>query len=304
MFYVTLVFHCDGNRSRGIGNEVPLGYEKKVSVADKFVSDNDTFVSDNDKEAKVGMIELQRHNLFKFGEVPEVDDQRCEEKSNEGWSDDEYTKQKTAFNPWYCIPSILDCPEPILEPGPFHSLGSNDKLTVNQTYNTKKELAFVVKLKAVREKFQIKVEDIQNLGTRLFVCKKTVIGVYTHLSLKEQKCLKLKRLMTSIHVLHYLYTQNHRQANSEVVGTIIHDIMGQGSLRVWKPKDIIRYMNALLQINMSYSQAWHAREFAMGLTMGTPEESFSKLPVYFHNLKKHNPGTVTYIKTYLEDRFE
>ncbi|KAL7594741.1 hypothetical protein Lser_V15G28938 [Lactuca serriola] len=38
--------------------------------------------------------------------------------------------------------------------------------------------------------------------------------------------------------------------------------------------------------------------------MGTPEESFSKLPVYFHNLKKHNPGIMAYIKTDSEDRFE
>ncbi|XP_052621428.1 uncharacterized protein LOC128127108 [Lactuca sativa] len=80
--------------------------------------------------------------------------------------------------------------------------------------------------------------------------------------------------------------------------------MGQGSLRVWKPKDIIRDMNALLQINMSYSQAWHAREFSLGLMIGIPEESFSKLPVYFHNMKKHNPGTVAYIKTDSDDRFE
>nr|KAJ0223916.1 hypothetical protein LSAT_V11C200079610 [Lactuca sativa] len=65
---------------------------------------------------------------------------------------------------------------------------------------------------------------------------------------------------------------NHRQANSEVVGTIIHNIMGQGSLRVWKPNDIIRDMNALLQINMSYSQVWHARELALGLMMGTPKK--------------------------------
>nr|KAJ0185945.1 hypothetical protein LSAT_V11C900456020 [Lactuca sativa] len=214
---------------------------------------------DNDKEAKVSMTKLQRHNLFEFGEVPK-------EKSNEGWSDDEYTKQKTAFNPWCCIPSIPDCPEPILEPGPFHSLGPNDKLIVNQTYNTKKELAFAVKLKAVREKFQIKVEKSSKSWYRTFNDEHTCSSLLIH--------------------------PNHRQANSEVVGTIIHDIMGQGS------------MNALLQINMSYSQAWHAREFALGLMMGTPEESFSKLPVYFHSLKKHNPGTVAYIKTDSEDHFE
>ena len=52
---------------------------------------------------------------------------------------------------------------------------------------------------------------------------------------------------------------NHRQTNSEVVGTIIHDILGQCSLRVWSPKDIIRDMNSLLQNNLSYSQVWQAR---------------------------------------------
>nr|KAJ0214558.1 hypothetical protein LSAT_V11C400194440 [Lactuca sativa] len=76
--------------------------------------------------------------------------------------------------------------------------------------------------------------------------------------------------------------------------------MGQGSLRVWRPKYIIRDMNVLLEINLNYSQA----EFTIGLMTGTPEESFSKLPVYFHNLKKHNPGTLAYIQTNLEDRFE
>nr|KAJ0224085.1 hypothetical protein LSAT_V11C200063660 [Lactuca sativa] len=149
---------CDGNHSRGRGNEVPMGYEKKVSVNDKFVSDNDTFVSDNDKDAKMGTTELQHQNLLEFGEVPKIYDRRCQEKSNEGWSDDEYTQRTTNFNPWYCIPSIPDCPEPILEHGPFHSLGPNDKLIVNQTYNTKKYLDFFVKFKSIREKFQIKVQ--------------------------------------------------------------------------------------------------------------------------------------------------
>nr|KAJ0228176.1 hypothetical protein LSAT_V11C100043040 [Lactuca sativa] len=123
---------------------------------DKFVSDNGTFVSDNDKEAKVGMAELQHQKIFEFGDVPEIDDRRCEEKSNEGWSDDEYTQQKTAFNLWYCIPFIPDCLEPILEPGPFHSLGPNDKLIVNQTYNTKKDLAFAIKVeKSSKSRYQI-----------------------------------------------------------------------------------------------------------------------------------------------------
>nr|KAJ0209764.1 hypothetical protein LSAT_V11C400221740 [Lactuca sativa] len=172
---------------------------------------------------------------------------------------------------------FLHYPELILELGPFNNLGPNDKLITNQTCNTKKDLAFVVKFKAIREKFQIKLE-------------KSSKSRY-----QERKCLKLRRLMTSIHVLHCLYKPNHRQANSKVLGTIIHDIMGQGSLSRYECFATNKY---------KLFTSIHTREFSLGLMMGTPEESFSKLPVYFHNLKKHNPGTVAYIKTDLEDCFE
>ena len=110
-----------GNQSRGRGNDIGVGYEKKASVADKFVSDNDNIVSDDDNEPNLRMTELEYQNLFKFGEVTDFDDQLCDEKSNEDWSEDEYTQRKIAFNPWYFIPPIPDYLEPILEPGPFHS---------------------------------------------------------------------------------------------------------------------------------------------------------------------------------------
>ncbi|GJR16915.1 ankyrin repeat-containing protein [Tanacetum coccineum] len=37
---------------------------------------------------------------------------------------------------------------------------------------------------------------------------------------------------------------------------------------------------------------------------GTPEESFAELPLYCHNLKLKNPGTITHIETDDQDRFE
>ncbi|GJX17955.1 transposase, MuDR, MULE transposase domain protein [Tanacetum coccineum] len=36
----------------------------------------------------------------------------------------------------------------------------------------------------------------------------------------------------------------------------------------------------------------------------TPEESFSELPLYCHNLKLKNPGTITHVETDDDDRFE
>ncbi|GJZ21268.1 retrovirus-related pol polyprotein from transposon TNT 1-94 [Tanacetum coccineum] len=44
--------------------------------------------------------------------------------------------------------------------------------------------------------------------------------------------------------------------------------------------------------------------YALQLLRGTPEESFAELPLYCHNLKLKNQGTITHIETDDEDRFE
>nr|KAJ0206404.1 hypothetical protein LSAT_V11C500240610 [Lactuca sativa] len=63
-------------------------------------------------------------------------------------------------------------------------------------------------------------------------------------------------------------------------------------------------MNALLEINVDYKQAWRAKQYAMELLLGSSEEYFSKLPIYFHNLNRHNPNTVVYIQIDSKDSFE
>lgn len=97
---------------------------------------------------------------------------------------------------------------------------------------------------------------------------------------------------------------NHKHANKKVMGTILHEIMGKTRSKVWRPNEISRDLNALLEINVDYKQAWRAKQYAMELLLGSSEECFSKLPIYFHNLKRHNPGTVAYIQTDSEDCFE
>ena len=76
------------------------------------------------------------------------------------------------------MPPILDCPNVILEPGPFHSLGPNYDMFVRQTYYNK-QLIFVLTLKATRERFQFKTKhsnknryevycEIENCSWRLY----------------------------------------------------------------------------------------------------------------------------------------
>ncbi|XP_024986513.1 protein FAR1-RELATED SEQUENCE 8-like [Cynara cardunculus var. scolymus] len=64
---------------------------------------------------------------------------------------------------------------------------------------------------------------------------------------------------------------------------------------MYRGKEIIEDVNQQFNISISYKQALRAKMYALQLLRGTLESPFSLLPVYCHNLKIANPGTM--IKT-------
>ncbi|GKC32467.1 transmembrane 9 superfamily member 11-like protein [Tanacetum coccineum] len=95
----------------------------------------------------------------------------------------------------------------------------------------------------------------------------------------------------------------YRNASLKVLGHILKEVMSESS-RIYMGKEIMTDMNARFKIDISYSQARRAKCYALQLLRGTHEESFAELPLYFHNLKLKNQGTITHIETNDEDRFE
>ncbi|CAI9294165.1 unnamed protein product [Lactuca saligna] len=121
---------------------------------ENIVSDN---VEDCPEEETVALNMVEEKNLYEFGRLTDKTISDGEE-SNEGWLEDEFTPRKKASDIFYGMPPIPDCPDPIVEPGPFHSLGPNDDMFVRQTYDNKQQLIFALSLKATREKFQFKTK--------------------------------------------------------------------------------------------------------------------------------------------------
>ena len=89
-----------------------------------------------------------------------------------------------------------------------------------------------------------------------------------------------------------------------VLGTFVAEVYSKNPNRAYTGKEIVADINLRYKIQITYHQAWRAKKFAMELLRGTHEELFAKLPVYCHNLKIHNPGTVTYIQTDESERFQ
>ncbi|XP_023739446.1 uncharacterized protein LOC111887510 [Lactuca sativa] len=287
------VFHGLVEQIESVEKVVPYNFEN-------IVSDN---VEDCPEEETVALNTVEEKNLYEFGRLTDKTFSDGEE-SNKGWSEDEFTHGKKASDIFYGMPPIPDCPDPIVEPGPFHSLGPNDDMFVRQTYDNKQKLIFSLSLKATREKFQFKTKhsnknryegycEIENCSWRLYGKRLDPTDEFEI------------RTSNNVHTCSSLQIHpNHKHANEKVMGTILHEIMGKTRSKVWRPNEISRDLNALLEINVDYKQAWRAKKYAMELLLGSSEECFAKLPIYFHNLKRHNPGTIVYIQTDSEDCFE
>lgn len=71
-----------------------------------------------------------------------------------------------------------------------------------------------------------------------------------------------------------------------------------------KPNDIINILRTEYGCELSYSQAWESREYAVNEVRGIPEKSYGKIPKYLHMLQEANPGTYTNFETDYDGRFK
>ncbi|KAK2655138.1 hypothetical protein Ddye_008190, partial [Dipteronia dyeriana] len=68
------------------------------------------------------------------------------------------------------------------------------------------------------------------------------------------------------------------------------------------PKDIMTDMRDKHDINLSYNKVYKSKDCALHNVSGDPWESFKMLPIYFHMLKKCNPGMIMKIETNRKNR--
>ncbi|XP_048615620.1 uncharacterized protein LOC125588355 [Brassica napus] len=91
-------------------------------------------------------------------------------------------------------------------------------------------------------------------------------------------------------------------ASAKTIGSLImhrYDGVKEGP----KANDIIHIMRMEHGCEISKSLAWDAREYAISLVIGIPEQSFDKILKYLHMLKEANPGTHTFYETDVDGKF-
>ena len=84
-----------------------------------------------------------------------------------------------------------------------------------------------------------------------------------------------------------------RTVSAKTVGTLImhkYETAKEGP----RSNDIIQYMRMVHGVEISYSLAWDAREYAINAVKGIPEKGYEKIPKYLHMMKEANPGSHTF----------
>ncbi|KAF2565266.1 hypothetical protein F2Q68_00024555 [Brassica cretica] len=61
-----------------------------------------------------------------------------------------------------------------------------------------------------------------------------------------------------------------------------------------RQNDIIQYMRMVHGVEISYSLAWDAREYAINAVKGIPEKGYEQILKYLHMTKEANPGTLSF----------
>ena len=92
------------------------------------------------------------------------------------------------------------------------------------------------------------------------------------------------------------------QVRSWVVGHIIADKFIQEK-RIYTPNDIRVDMQQEYSVQLTYQQAYRAKEVGLKIVRGNPAESYNLLSKYSHILTKANEGTVTHLRQDGNDNF-
>ncbi|KAK2658603.1 hypothetical protein Ddye_005136 [Dipteronia dyeriana] len=97
--------------------------------------------------------------------------------------------------------------------------------------------------------------------------------------------------------------RRHRQASAVTIGEVIAPRLQQQDGRLMHPKDIIADMKSMYEIQIMYSKAHAALDYALSLTYGTHEETFQLLPSFGYVLEQQNPGIITDLQCNEDDTF-
>ncbi|KAK2662127.1 hypothetical protein Ddye_000701 [Dipteronia dyeriana] len=162
-----------------------------------------------------------------------------------------------------------------------------------QFFPTKKDLKRLAGHFAMRHNFEWKVKRLNKTTLRMVCLIYNCIWKLRAVRRDEATYFQVQSFINEhtcpLEDIH----RRHRQASAVIIGEVVAPRLQQHDGRLMRPKDIIADMKPMYGIQIMYSKAHQALDYALSLTYGTHKESFKLLPSFGYVLEQQNPGPIT-----------
>ncbi|KAJ9564557.1 hypothetical protein OSB04_000523 [Centaurea solstitialis] len=176
------------------------------------------------------------------------------------------------------------------------------KLNYTRVFRMKGDLTLALGLKFLQEGFEFRTPRSCKKRYEA-ICAQKNCGWRIYASCLGGSTMFQVRTLNDVHMCSRTQMHSaHRNASRRVLSHLLLD-KTDDVRRDLRAADIIKDMKAQHKINVSYWQAWRAKWQAINMIEGDPEDSFTRLPLYFYNLELNNPGTQTRIVVGNDGRF-
>ncbi|KAH9674858.1 glucomannan 4-beta-mannosyltransferase 9 [Citrus sinensis] len=211
------------------------------------------------------------------------------------------SRRRTTVDPLVSLAPVL--PSNLVAPDLVRSCNSAD-IGVGKLFVEKNELILELRKVALREKFDFKIA--RSTTTRFEAhCSSESCNwrLRATRGSDEHNVPWVVRRVDNVHTCsNEVLPSGLRQVRSRVVGHLIADKFIQDK-RIYTPNDIRTDMQQEYEVQLTYQQAYRAKEVGLEIVRGNPAESYNLLPKYSHVLTKANEGTVTHLQRDGDDNF-
>ncbi|KAJ9561851.1 hypothetical protein OSB04_007011 [Centaurea solstitialis] len=190
----------------------------------------------------------------------------------------------------------------VITPNQAIRYSRREKVKLHQVFRTKGDLTLALGLKFLQEGFEFRTPKSCKKRYEA-ICAQKNCGWRIYASCLGGSTMFQVQTLNDVHTCSRTQMHSaHRNTSRRVLSHLLLDKTGDVR-RDLRAADIIKDMKAQHKINVSYWQAWRAKWQAINMIEGDPEDSFTRLPLYFYNLELNNPGTQTRIVVGNDGRF-
>src|SRR5579859_5018620 len=178
---------------------------------------------------------------------------------------------------------------------------SDDTLFEGAVFETKKDLVATCRKYAVQQ--HIDFETSKSDSTRYKIkCKNTDCpwSLYAA-NIDTTSRFSIRKYEHEHNCFGILHTSHKQVTESFIAARIQEKLLQKPS---YTPKDIRDDLKRELNVSISYTKAWRAKEAAIKNINGTHEESYAKLPKYCEDLVNMNTGTIAFVESTPEQKFK